>query len=89
MTSSVHPLFGQVLRASGFRRRQGVLLLVVLLPDGAPGTIAASATDILGTETEDDVLVAVLSLEGIRQLREIVGTLKKARRSTSEAKTRK
>ena len=88
MTSSVHPLFGRLLWAIGFRRRQGVLLLVVVLPDGAPGTIAASATDLLGAQAED-ALVGVLDLDGIRRLREIVGTLKTARRSTSGAKTRK
>ena len=51
MTSSVHPLFGRLLLASGFKRHGGVLFLVVLLPDGSPGTIPVAATDILGVRT--------------------------------------
>lgn len=32
-----HPLFGQSLLATGFRRRGGALYLVVRLGDGSPG----------------------------------------------------
>ena len=60
----------------------------VVLPDGSPGTITASSTDILGEVVPEDAST-VLSLEGIRRLRELVGTLKPARGSTSGAKTRK
>jgi hypothetical protein len=33
---------------SGFKRWNGVLLLVVELPDGSPGTVRADATNVFG-----------------------------------------
>jgi hypothetical protein len=48
VTSEVHPLFGRLVRASSFKRLNGVLHLVVELPDGSPGTVRAEATDVLG-----------------------------------------
>jgi hypothetical protein len=88
VTSTVHPLFGQLLPATGFKRRDGVLFLVVVLPDGSPGTISVAATDVLGDEPTV-ALATSLSVEGIRLLRGLVGTLKTARRSSSGPKTRK
>jgi hypothetical protein len=88
VTSSVHPLFGRLLMASGFKRRDGVLFLVVLLPDGSPGTIPVAATDILGAEPVGD-LVTALSVEGIRELRALAGSLKRSRRSAAAARARK
>lgn len=41
VTAAAHPLFGRLLPCSGFRRWNGVLLLVVELPDGSPGTVRA------------------------------------------------
>ena len=65
-----HPLLGERLRALSFRRRQGVLMLVVVLPDGTPGMVAAEATDVFGG---DAVVVArlatMLSVDGVRRLR--------------------
>jgi hypothetical protein len=61
------------------------------LPDGSPGTIPAAATDILGTEPVAGI-VTVLSVEGIRELRALTGSLKSSRRSRRSpvgAKTRK
>ena len=84
MTSSVHPLFGRLLAASGFKRHGGVLFLVVMLPDGSPGTIPVAATDILGAEPVGGV-VTVLSVEGIRELRALAGSLKRSRRSPAAA----
>jgi hypothetical protein len=53
-----------------FRRRQGVLRLVVVLPDGTPGMVAADSTDVFGS---DAAVVAgsatTLSVEGVRRLR--------------------
>jgi len=46
VTSLTHPLFGVVLPCSAFKRWNGVLLLVVELPDGSPGTVRADVTDI-------------------------------------------
>jgi hypothetical protein len=46
VTATMHPLFGELLPCSGFKRWNGVLLLVVELPDGSPGTVRADATDI-------------------------------------------
>src|SRR6266540_6225568 len=46
VTAATHPLFGRLLWASGFKRLGGVLHLVVVLPDGSPGTIRADATGV-------------------------------------------
>jgi hypothetical protein len=88
VTSPVHPLFGGLLAASGFKRSGGVLFLVVVLPDGSPGTIAVAATDILGAEPAGE-LVTMLSVEGIRELRALAASLKRSRRSSAVAGTRK
>ncbi len=88
MTSPVHPLFGRLLAASGFKRHGGALFLVVMLPDGSPGTISVAATDILGAEPAP-ALVTVLSVEGIRELRALAGSLRRSRRSSAGVRTRK
>ena len=89
MTSTLHPLFGRVLSATGFKRWDGALLLVVVLPDGSPGTIPADATDVLG-EGVVERMASVLSVEGVRHLRVVVNSLSPPpRRSRSRAQTRK
>ncbi|HEX2040465.1 MAG TPA: hypothetical protein VHF47_12125, partial [Acidimicrobiales bacterium] len=88
VTSAVHPLFGRVLQATGFKRWDGALLLVVVLPDGSPGTIPANATDVLGSPPEAPV-VAVLSVEGVRQLRTLLDALGPRRASRKSPRTRK
>lgn len=74
VTSSVHPLFGRLLTASGFRRVDGVVFLVVGLPDGSPGTIPAAATNVFGEQRVDvdEADGTVLSVEGLRALRALV-----------------
>ena len=76
MTAEVHPLFGRLLWASGFKRLGGVLHLVVTLPDGSPGTIRADATGVLGDggglQAHGTPGGTVLTVEGIRQLRVLV-----------------
>jgi hypothetical protein len=47
----MHPLFGELLAATGFKRWNGVPLLVVTRPDGSRGTIRADATDIFATDS--------------------------------------
>jgi hypothetical protein len=37
VTGETHPLFGRLVKASSFKRLNGVLHLVVELPDGSPG----------------------------------------------------
>jgi hypothetical protein len=70
VTDCAHPLYGEQLRALSFRRRQGVLRLVVVLPDGTPGMVAADATDVFGSDAAVVVgLVTTLSVEGVRRLR--------------------
>jgi hypothetical protein len=64
-----HPLCGERLRALSFRRRQGVLRLVVVLPDGTPGMVAADATDVFGGEGVVARLATTLSVDGVRRLR--------------------
>jgi hypothetical protein len=88
VTSSTHPLFGRLLSATGFKRWDGALLLVVVLPDGSPGTIRADVTDVMG-----DVAVegpaSVLSVEGVRRLRLLVDALEPTGRSRKKARTGK
>jgi len=62
--------------------------LIVVLPDGSPGTIQAGATDVLG-EAPPAGPGTVLSTEGMQQLRELVILLTPAKRSTFRPKTRK
>ena len=65
-----HPLLRERLRALSFRRRQGVLRLVVVLPDGTPGMVAADATDVFGDAgTSASQLPTILSVDGVRRLR--------------------
>jgi hypothetical protein len=66
-------------RAASFKRWNGVLLLVVELPDGSPGTIRADATDVLGSVVADGPVV-VLDAEGLRRLRLLVATVSGAGR---------
>jgi len=88
VTLACHPLSGTVLQASGFKHWDGELLLVVQLPDGAPGTVAADATDVLGG-TVVPSSATVLSVSGVRHLRQLVSSMKAAGGSTSAPKTRK
>ena len=67
---AAHPLCGERLRALSFRRRQGVLRLVVVLPDGTPGMVAADATDVFGDAgTVVAGMATTLSVAGVRRLR--------------------
>ncbi len=78
MTATTHPLFGELLAASDFRRLDGVLHLVVTLPDGSPGTIRAEATDVLGARPEG-AAGTVLDIEGLLSLRRLVLQLEPGR----------
>lgn len=69
-----HPLFGQLLLATTFKRWRGVLHLVVTLPDGSPGTIPADSSNVFGEE-KGEAGVAVLSAEGFRHLHARVSAL--------------
>ena len=51
-----------------------MLLLVVDLPDGTPGTIRADATNAF-VDAVADVPLTVLSVEGMRQLRRLTAAL--------------
>ncbi len=78
MTAATHPLFGELLAASDFRRLDRVLHLVVALPDGSPGTIRAEATDVLGGDPAVST-GTVLDVEGLLTLRRLVLQLKPGR----------
>ena len=81
VTALTHPLFGSVLEASGFKRWNGVLLLVVGLPDGSPGTIRADATDVFATPPVE-ASPLVLDGDGMRRLHGLVdGACSGTRRS--------
>jgi len=74
VVAPTHPLFGCLLAARSFKRWNGVLLLVVDLPDGSPGTIRADATDVLGDCGQADA-VSVLNAAGLRELHRLVQRL--------------
>ena len=71
VTSETHPLFGRLVKAASFKRLQGVMHLVIELPDGSPGTIRAAATDVLGAGEGREPAV-VLDADGLRHLRGLV-----------------
>ena len=70
MVAETHPLFGRLLAAKSFKRWNGVLLLVIDLPDGSPGTIRCDATDVLGVVGPG--LRSVLDGAGLRALHRLV-----------------
>jgi hypothetical protein len=88
VTSVRHPLFGRLLQAIGFKRWKGRLLLVVVLPDGSPGTIAADATDVLG-DSRVETSAGVFTVEGLRELKALVEVLGAGVRSPSRRRARK
>ncbi len=88
VTAMTHPLFGRLVPATGFKRRSGVLLLVVTLPDSTPGTIPADATDIL-SDSPDEPCATVLTVEGFRQLHLLVTVLVPTTKRRNRPKTRK
>ncbi len=72
-----------------FKRVHGTLFLIVGLPDGSPGTIPVTATNILGDEPMVETATA-LSVEGIRELQAVVASMNAPRRrSPSGSKRRK
>ncbi|ORV86566.1 hypothetical protein AWC11_17290 [Mycobacterium interjectum] len=70
VVAQTHPLFGRLLAAKSFKRWNGVLLLVIDLPDGSPGTIRCDATDVLGVIEPGPR--SVLDAAGIRALHGLV-----------------
>jgi hypothetical protein len=74
VTSRTHPLSGRLVAARSFKRLNSELLLVIELPDGSPGTIAAAATDVLAS-AEPGGPPVVLDAAGWRRLRELVASL--------------
>lgn len=88
VTSPTHPLSGKLLMALSFQRRNGVLMLVVTLPDDSRGTIAAAATGVFG-ESAVEATPAVLSAEGFQHLHDLVVALKGGARKRARPKTRK
>ena len=73
VVAETHPLFGRLVAAKSFKRWNGVLLLVIDLPDGSPGTIRCDATDVLGVVEAG--LRSVLDAAGLRALRRLVDRL--------------
>jgi hypothetical protein len=74
--------------ALSFQRRNGVLMLVVTLPDGSRGTIAAAATGVFG-ESVVRAAPTVLSADGLRHLHGLVMALKGGAGKRARPKTRK
>src|SRR6476620_966998 len=73
VVAETHPLFGRLLAAKSFKRWTGVLLLVIDLPDGSPGTIRCDATDVLGVVEPGPR--SVLDGAGLRALHRLVGQM--------------
>jgi hypothetical protein len=74
VTSKTHPLSGRLVAARSFKRLNDLLLLVIELPDGSPGTIPAAATDVFGPcDTAGPAVV--LDAAGWRRLRDLVAVL--------------
>ena len=73
VVAETHPLFGRLLAAKSFKRWNGVLLLVIDLPDGSPGTIRCDATDVLGVVEPGPQ--SVLDACGLRALHRLVEQL--------------
>ena len=67
VTGATHPLFGRLVKAASFKRLNGVMHLVIELPDGSPGTIRAESTDVFGAG-DDPGPAVVLDAEGLRWL---------------------
>jgi hypothetical protein len=86
VTSVLHPLFGRLLEARSFKRWEGDVLLVVVLPDGTPGTIPVEATDVLGEPVLGLVVPVVLSVEGVRRLQVVVEALAPGSRRGAKAR---
>jgi hypothetical protein len=82
VTAWTHPLFGELLASSGFRRWNGALLLVVNLPDGSPGTIRADATDVFTPEPAASRDL-VFDGAGIQVLHALVAALRRPRSRAS------
>jgi hypothetical protein len=87
VTRETHPLFGRLLKATTFRRWQGVVHLVVSLPDGSAGTIAADATDVFGVEAEAPG-TTILSADGLRHLRALLEALRATAASREQPRQR-
>lgn len=66
-----HPLFGERLGVEGWRRINGVVQLIVRLPDGSPATVELGHTS-AGVPAEHEATATVLSVDGIRRLRALV-----------------
>jgi hypothetical protein len=81
--AATHPLFGRLLEAASFKHVSGRLYLVVGLPDGTPGTIAAEATSVFGDTHVAEAGSSVLSVEGIRRLRMLVEAMPSGQRRTA------
>jgi hypothetical protein len=82
----VHPLFGRLLEARSFKRWEGEVLLVVVLPDGTPGTIPVDATSLAEEPVEAQAAAVVLSVEGVRRLRAAVEALTPGSRKRSRTR---
>jgi hypothetical protein len=71
VVAPAHPLAGRTLAVEGYRTVGGERCLLVRLPDGSAGTVAVSATSAGERPTGGG---ALLSPEGVRRLRALLGT---------------
>ena len=63
-------------------------MLVVMLPDGTPGTVNADATDVFGGSPAA-LPATVLSVNGARRFRELLTSMRPLDGSPIRARTRK
>ena len=78
-TNRRHPLAGERVMARRAYRWRGGVWLLLLHPDGDSARVRVEETDLLGRPTmEPDLPGVVLSLAGIRRLREMLARHKSA-----------
>ena len=74
LTNPRHPLAGRRVPVMSAYRRNGGVWLMVMLPDGFPAPVRVGDTD-LGGPGVAPVGTTILSVEGIRRLRELAGAV--------------
>src|ERR1700737_4819846 len=75
-----HQLYGSELPVHGWHHIQGEIHLLLTLPDGSRGYFPAAGTALLDTQ-ERDRTALILNGDGVRQLRQLVETLRARARS--------
>lgn len=79
VTAVHHPLFGDRLAVLGWKRVEGIVHLIVRLPDGIPGMVELTSTSAAGP-IEEVTAGTVLSVDGVRRLQALLQAGDQSRR---------